>query len=285
MRSEVNSCIVNNDFAHPQPHGHHVSCLWCHSHEDSSKTSHCQSLDNVRSMDKYHHGWVCDYLPPMTTHFTRHHHGLDVDTVNVEDPYSKNMGKMNMGKMNMGKMNMGKMNMGKMNMGKNMGKNDSMGEMMDNSLSGQVKNFIANAPKPVQFLGGLAMGVLGSIPFQPTKVIAGVDAVQNDVQNLMSKFSISSGSAVASDVIMVANTIKDMAGLLQAAGAPEVAEKAAEVAAKADNPIGWVIGAGEIALNGVNVYQDFNAAVTAYKGGDMFELGKRIGDLISILAE
>jgi hypothetical protein len=178
-------------------------------------------------------------------------------------------------------MNMGKMNMGKMGM--NMGKGKDM-MPMDNSISGQVANFMMNAPKPVQFLGGLAMGVLGSIPFQPTKVIAGINGVQGDLQDLMNKFSVSSGGAVANDVVMVANTVKDMAGLLQACGAPEVAEKAAAVAAKADNPIGWIVGAGELALNGVNVYQDVTAAVEAYRSGNNFEMGKRIGDMISILA-
>jgi len=283
MHQEVDSCIAGNQFG-SSSHQSQIGCLWCHSHEDQNKPSHCQSLDNVRSSHRYHSGWVCDYQPPMHTHYRRHHHGLDVETVN-EDPYMKGMsGKMMSGKMMSGKMMSGKMMSGKMMMGKPKEMMNKT-EPMDNSLSGTVKNFIQNAPKPVQFLGGLAMGVLGAIPFQPTKVIAGIDAVENDVQNLMNKFSISSASAAANDVVLIANTIKDMAGLLQAAGAVEVAEKAAEVAAKAESPIGWIVGAGELALNGVNVYQDFNAAIKAYKEGDMFELGKRIGDVISILAE
>jgi len=253
--------------------------------------SHCATLDNVRTSQMYQSDWVCDYQMPVSYHGK--HHGLSVDTspLDVEDPYGsmKSGGKSGMmGKM-MGNMGKGKDMMGKGMMKDMMGKGkDMMGKgkdmMPDNSISGQVKNFMQNAPKSVQFLGGLAMGVLGAIPFQPTKVIAGIDAVQNDINNLMSKFSIASAGAVGNDVLLVANTIKDMAGLLQAAGAPEVAEKAAAVVAKADNPIGWVIGAGELALNGVNVYQDFTAAINAYKTGDNFEMGKRIGDLISILA-
>jgi len=208
----------------------------------------------------------------------------------TEDPYGGSSGKMMSGKMGgmMGGSGKNMMGSGKMNMGKDGATGMGKGKEMMNgnpTISDTVKDFVQNAPKPVQFLGGLAMGVLGSIPFSPTKIIAGVDSVTADVNNLMSKFSISSTSAVANDVTMVANTIKDMAGLLQAAGAPEIAEKAAAVAAKADNPIGWIIGAGELALNGVNVYQDFNAAITAYRNGDNFELGKRIGDIISILAE
>jgi len=281
LNSDVNSCIAGNDFDHPQLDAKHVSCLWCHSHEDTSKTSHCASLDTVRSKHRYHSGWVCDYHTPLTSHFKKHH-GLSVEPV-TEDPYgAKMMGGKSSGKMTGGKGSM--MGMGKMTKGKD-GSTGMAKEMGAPTISDTVKDFIANAPKPVQFLGGLAMGVLGAIPFSPTKVIAGVDAVQTDVNNLMSKFSISSTGAVANDVTMVANTIKDMAGLLQAAGAPEIAEKAAAVAAKADNPLGWVIGAGELALNGVNVYQDFNAAIKAYQGGDLFELGKRIGDIISILAE
>jgi len=196
-------------------------------------------------------------------------------------------GKMGGGMMMGGKMGGGKMMGGKMGMGTGSGKSSGKPKEMepvDNSISGQIKNFMNNAPKPVQFLGGLAMGVLGTIPFQPTKVIAGVDAVENDVQNLFNKFTLSSGSGLANDVVLVANTVKDMASLLQAAGATEVAEKAAEVAAKADNPIGWVIGAGELALNGVNVYQDFAGALDAYHKGNYFEVGKKVGDVISILA-
>jgi len=305
--SDVNSCIGGNDFFHPKPHGNHVACLWCHSHATVASASHCATLDNVRTSQMYQSDWVCDYQMPVSNHGK--HHGLSVDTspLDVEDPYgmksggkSGMMGKM-MGKMMGDMMGKGKdmMGKGKDMMGKGtgmmgkgtgmmgkgtgmMGKGKDM--MPDNSISGQVKNFMQNAPKSVQFLGGLAMGVLGAIPFQPTKVIAGIDAVQNDINNLMSKFSVASAGALGNDVVLVATTIKDMAGLLQAAGAPEVAEKAAAVVAKADNPIGWVIGAGELALNGVNVYQDFTAALNAYKTGDNFEMGKRIGDLISILA-
>jgi len=275
LNTDVNSCIAGNDFDHPQLDSKHISCLWCHSHDDTSKPSHCTSLDTIRGNHRYHAGWVCDYHTPLTSHYKKHH-GLSVEPV-TEDPYGA--------KMNMPKPKPSP-NTPKMNTPK--GKDASTGmhkEMGAPTVSDTVKDFVANAPKPVQFLGGLAMGVLGSIPFSPTKIIAGVDSVQTDINNLMSKFSISSTGAVANDVTMVANTIKDMAGLLQAAGAPQIAEKAAAVVAKADNPLGWVIGAGELALNGVNVYQDFNAAIKAYQSGDNFELGKRIGDIISILAE
>jgi len=217
-------------------------------------------------------------------HHHKKHHGLSVVT---EDPYGGSSGKMGGGMMGGGKMmgGSGKMMGGS---GKMMGGSGKPKEMMmppDNSVSGQIKNFLNNAPKPVQFLGGLAMGVLGTIPFQPTKVIAGVDAVENDVQNLFNKFSLSSGSGLANDVVMLANTVKDMTNLLKAAGAIEVAEKAAEVVAKADSPLGWIIGAGELALNGVNVYQDFSGALDAYNEDNYFECGKKVGDLISILAE
>jgi len=313
-QTSTQSCISANDFAHPQHNSEHIACLWCHSHDDETQAPHCASLDTVRYGHKYKTGWVCDYHTPLVSSDHHHHHkrphGLAVDTspVNVEDPYSGGGGKMMMGggkmmmgggkmmmgggKMMMGggKMMMGggKMMMGggKMMMGDgSTGGKEMMMEPMDNSISGQVKNFLDHAPQPVQFLGGLAMGVLGSIPFQPTKVIAGVDAVENDVQNLFNKFTLSSGSGLANDVVLVANTVKDMASLLKAAGAVEVAEKAAEVAAKADSPLGWVIGAGELALNGVNVYQDFSAALDAYHQGNYFEVGKKIGDIISILAE
>jgi hypothetical protein len=222
-------------------------------------------------------------------HHHKKHHGL---SVTVEDPYGGGGGKMGGGMMGGGGkmgggMGGGKMmgGSGKMGMGTGSGKPKEPMEPVDNSISGQVKNFMNNAPKPVQFLGGLAMGVLGTIPFQPTKVIAGVDAVETDVQNLFNKFSLSSGSGLANDVVMLANTVKDMTNLLKAAGAIEVAEKAAAVAAKADNPIGWVIGAGELALNGVNIYQDFSGALDAYHKGNYFEVGKKVGDIISILAE
>jgi len=220
---------------------------------------------------------------------------IDSAPIDVEDPYSG--GSMMMGKMMMGKM-MGKGMQGKMAMGTGnqhgkmmtggkmgMGTGTASGKPKDNSISGTVADFIMNAPKPVQFLGGLAMGVLGSIPFSPTKTIAGVDAVQNDLQNLFRKFSLKSGSAVANDVVLLANTIKDFTGLLKSSGAIEVAEKAAKVAAKAESPIGWIIGAGELALNGVNVYQDFQAAIEAFHTGNLFECGKKVGDIISILAD
>jgi len=308
-QADSQSCLSANDFAHPQRNSKHVACLWCHSHDDESQASHCASLDTVRSGHKYKTGWVCDYHTPLVSsdhhHHNKKHHGLSVvSPVNVEDPYGggggggggmmmmggKMGGKMMGGKMMGGKMmggggKMG-MGMGKMGMGTgSSGKPKETMEPVDNSISGQVKNFMKNAPKPVQFLGGLAMGVLGTIPFQPTKVIAGVDAVENDVQNLFNKFTLSSGSGLANDVVLLANTIKDMTNLLKAAGAIEVAEKAAAVAAKADNPIGWVIGAGELALNGVNIYQDFSAALDAYHQGNYFEVGKKVGDIISILAE
>jgi len=296
------SCIANNDFAHPQHNSKHVACLWCHSHDDDSQTSHCASLDTVRSGHKYKSGWVCDYHTPLVSsdhhHHHKHPHSLDVNSpITVEDPYggSSKMGGGKMGggsKMGGSKMGggakMGGSKMGgsgKMGAGTGSGKPKETTEPTDNSVSGQVKAFLSKAPKPVQFLGGLAMGVLGMIPFQPTKVIAGVDAVENDVQNLFSKFSLSSGSGLANDVVLLANTVKDMTNLLKAAGAIEVAEKAAEVAAKADSPIGWVIGAGELALNGVNVYQDFSGALEAYHQGNYFEVGKKVGDIISILAE
>jgi len=314
--TDVDSCVAVNDEFHPKRHSAHIKCLWCHSHDDSGADTHCQSLTAIRANPDTYQNWVCDHMYPSDTpkkHFQSAHsskrskkvkphstpagkrlraHPLDLP----EDPY----GSSSSGKNSMMKGSSKSPSSSKKDTSKN-GKDSTMKKSTDpNSMkkmtnpgimpnqytaySGTVQQFVKDAPKPVQFLGGLAMGVLGSIPFSPTKAIADVDSVANDIKSIVQNFSLKP-SGYLKDVVMIADTVKDAYSTLKDSGALEVAEDAAKVAAKADNPIGWLVGAGELALNGANIYYDIQTAISAAKSGDEFTLGKSIGSILALLAE
>jgi len=294
--TDVDSCVAVNDEVHPKRHSAHIHCMWCHSHDDSGMSSHCQSLTAIRGNPKTYRNWVCDHLYPSDTpraHFQND--AGDDEPLTRNDPYGKSSnGKNSSGKNSSGKNknSSGKdKNSSSSDKSKN-GGSDPKNQKMTNpgimpntytAYSGTVQEFVKQAPKPVQFLGGLAMGVLGMIPFQPTKIISDVDSVFNDIKSIAQNFS-PKPSGYIKDITMIADTIKDAYSLLKDSGAITVAEDAAKVAAKAESPIGWLIGAGELAWNGANIYYDVKTAIQAAKTGDEFTLGKSIGSILSILA-
>jgi enoyl-[acyl-carrier-protein] reductase (NADH) len=48
-------------------------------------------------------------------------------------------------------------------------------------------------------------------------------------------------------------------------------------------PIGWLVEAGEIAWNSVNIYQDISSAVTNFQNQQYFDCGYDIGAIVYIL--
>jgi len=316
--TDVETCVSFNDEFHPKRHSEHLKCLWCHSHHSGMDT-HCQSLEAIRANPETYRSWICDHVIPYDTpalhlqrahpdspskktkkdnpHSARHKRVTrlldttsgDVDPLAVEDPYSS---KSNSKSKNNSK---SKSNSNKNSSSSNKSSSSSDSKSSANSnpgimpnsytaYSGAVQQFVAQAPKPVQFLGGLAMGVLGTIPFSPTKAIADVDSVANDIKSLVQNFSLQP-SGYIKDITMIADTVKDSYSLFKDSGAEEVAEDATKVVAEADNPLGWLVGAGELALNGANVYYDVKTAIQAAKDGDEFTLGKSVGSILSLLAE
>jgi len=258
------ACLSVNDNAHPLPELANIQCVWCQRTDKDVKVSHCTTLDVVRENTKYHTDWVCDYSEPQYNRPVPRPRFTAITPVTIEDPYSGGGG--------------GKGKGGKGGMGKGTGMGNGGGP-----LENLINDLKKKAPKPLQFLGGLAVGVLGHLAgINPSKVVMGIDQVTGDLTNLFNGFKLTP-DGLKNTASNVANTIRDMSSVLNDAGLHDLANKASKVADIASKAEGWIVKAQQIAYKGVNIYHDLQQAAKDFKAGKYYEVGNDIGNIINAI--
>jgi methyl-accepting chemotaxis protein len=139
------------------------------------------------------------------------------------------------------------------------------------------------APKPLQLLGGLAVGALGHLAgINPGKVVMGIDTVAGDLQNLFNGFKLTP-DGLKDTVQNVANTVRDMSDVLNDAGLHDLANKANKVAEIANKAEGWIVKGETIAYKGINIYHDLQKAAKDFKAGNLYEVGQDIGTILNAI--
>jgi len=146
------------------------------------------------------------------------------------------------------------------------------------------ENPLGNAPPGLQFLAGLALGLLGETPSNVVMCAADVSDIVEDISDAFSQFHLSV-SGVLDCLKDLFNAIKDFSEALKNCGLEDVLEKITSFLEKYTTPvIGEIIGAVTITFNAINVYDDIDDAVHSSQSGNWFEVGKDVGDVISIVA-
>jgi len=261
------ACVASNDLLHPLPNLLHMRCVWCQS-SNGAGPSHCTAFEEVRMNPMYHTNWVCDFAD-MSPAPIMHVAPQPVGDSESGDPYDNGNFKPSMPT---------KPTKPTKPVNGMTGMNSNEGPFQK-----LIDNLKKKAPKPLQFLGGLAMGALGHLAgIDPSKIVMGVDNVTGDLQNLFKNFKLTP-NGLKDTVSNVANTIRDMSSVLNAAGLHDLANKASKVADVANKVEGWVVKANQLVYKGVNIYSDLKQALSDFKSGNLYGVGTDIGNIIGIL--
>jgi len=143
---------------------------------------------------------------------------------------------------------------------------------------------ISDLPPALQFLAGLALGLLGETPSAVVMCGADVADVIEDVEDAFKDFHLSV-SGIVSTLTDLFNAVKAFSEVLENCGLEDVLEKITAFISKYSTPvIGEILGAITITFNAIDVYDDIDDAVHSSESGDWFDVGKDIGDVIGIVA-
>jgi len=127
------------------------------------------------------------------------------------------------------------------------------------------------------------VGALGHLAgINPGKIVMGIDTVSGDLTNLFKQFKLTP-DGLKDTAANVANTIRDMSGVLNDAGLHDLANKANKVADIASKAEGWIVKGEQIAYKGVNIYHDLQKAAKDFKAGNYYEVGQDIGTILTAI--
>jgi len=150
--------------------------------------------------------------------------------------------------------------------------------------SGSDSNPISSLSAGLQFLAGLALGLLDQTPSSVVMCGANVAEVIEDITKAFDDFHLSA-SGIVSTLTDLFNAIKNFTEALKACGLEAVLEKITAFLAKYTTPIiGEILGAITITFNAIDVFDDIDDAVHSSESGDWFDVGKDIGNVIGIVA-
>jgi len=249
--TDADTCVATNNLRPINNTGTH--CLWCHSHGKGGRSkSHCAAHHHVKTIPSYHSSWVCDYRLPEVDHY--------VD---------------------------GKFNHTRVHPVRSHGR-----RLLDdgaNQITQFIENEVANWPPAAQIIAGVLYGSLGNLPTDLNTCLTDAEHLYDDLESTFSNWQwtwsldviLPELQEVFEDVEDVVNTFKACNSAL--GDAKSDINKVISLIEDTTGPIGWLVEAGEIAWNSVNIYQDISAAVQNFQSDNYFECGYNIGAIVYIL--
>jgi hypothetical protein len=231
-----------------------VHCLWCHSHGKGGKGhSHCASHRHIKHIKEYHHNnWVCDYRMPTVAH---HRHG--------KYPH----------------------------LNRTQGGRHGRRLLDDgsNQITQFIENEVVNWTPAEQVLAGIVYGALGNLPQDLNTCLQDAEHLWSELDNTYSNwewtFSLSvilpELESVYDEIGDVLTTVKDCSQALS--DAESDVKKVLSIIKGSTGFIGWLVEAGEIAFNSVNIYQDVSDAIDNWNARKYFDSGYNIGAIVYIL--
>jgi len=230
-----------------------IRCLWCHSHgKGGHGKSHCAPLAHIKSNTLYHSHWVCDYRMPRTLHYIG-----------------------------------GKFNHSLVRPVQNHGR-----RLLDdgaNQITQFLENEVANWPPAAQLIAGVVYGSLGNLPDDLNTCLTDAEQLYTDLEttydNWQWTFSLDvilpELQEVFQDVEDVCHTLSACSSVLS--DAKTDISKVLSIIKGTTGPFGWLVEAGEIAWNSVNIYQDVSYAIDNFQNQRYFDSGYDIGAVVYIL--
>jgi len=137
-------------------------------------------------------------------------------------------------------------------------------------------------------MAGVVYGSLGSLPADLNTCLTDAEGLYNELETTYENWEwtwnldviLPELGEVIQDVSDVCQTVSDCNKAL--GDAKSDISKVLSIV-KGTSPIGWLVEAGEIAWNSVNIYQDVSAAITDFQSGRYFDSGYDIGAIVYIL--
>jgi len=252
--TDADSCVETNNVRPINSSA--VHCLWCHSHHTGNKAkSHCAPHSHIRHNSLYHTNWVCDYRMPsdLAPHYmwgkhNRTHHPKPV----------RNHGR----------------------------------RLLDdgaNQITQFLENEVANWPPAAQIIAGVVYGSLGSLPADLNSCLTDAEQLYTDLENTFDNWQWTwSLDVILPELEECFNDVGDVVQTIKACNsalsdAKSDITKVLSIIKGTTGPIGWLVEAGEIAWNSVNIYQDISSAVTNFQNQQYFDCGYDIGAIVYIL--
>jgi len=250
--ADADTCVTSNNAIPINSSAIH--CLWCHSHGRAGKSrSHCAPLQHIKTNSLYHSNWVCDYRMPDVDHYI----GGKFNRTHIR--HMRNHGR----------------------------------RLLDDDGANQITQFIeneiANWPPAAQIIAGVVYGALGNLPNDLNTCLTDAEQLYTDLENTYNNWQwtfeldviLPELQEVFTDVEEVCDTLKACSGALN--DAKDDINKVLNLIAGATGPIGWLVEAGEIAWNSINIYQDVTAAISNFENQRYFDSGYNIGAIVYIL--
>jgi len=252
--TDADSCVQTNNI---RPiNSSNVHCLWCHSHHTGHKAkSHCAPRKHIRSNNLYHTNWVCDYRFPsdMAPHweFGKHNRTRHPSPV-------RNHGRRLM-------------------------------QAGSNQITQFIENEVANWPPAAQIIAGVVYGSLGNLPNDLNTCLTDAEQLYDDLESTFSNWQwtweldiiLPELEEAFTDIGDVVDTFKACNSALGDAKSDIM--KVLSIIKGTTGPIGWLVEAGEIAFNSVNIYQDISSAIGNFENGNYFDCGYDMGAIVYIL--
>jgi len=253
--TDAETCVATNNVRPINSSAIH--CLWCHSHHTGNKAkSHCAPHHHIKTNALYSQDWVCDYRMPnalLAPHyvwgkFNRTHH----------QPVR--------------------------NHGRRLLDMDGA-----NQITQFLENEVANWPPAAQIIAGVVYGSLGNLPNDLNSCLTDAEQVFTDLENTFDNWQWTWTLSIIlpelqeafTDVEDVINTIKACSSALS--DAKSDISKVVSIIEGTTGPFGWLIEAGEIAWNSINIYQDISSSITNFENQNYFDAGYDIGAIVYIL--
>jgi len=252
--TDTDSCVaVNNE----RPiNSSSVHCLWCHSHHKGHHAkSHCAAHTHIEQNNLYHHNWVCDYRMPsnLAPHWEYGKHNRTRHPSPV-----RNHGRRLL--------------------------NDGA-----NQITQFLENEVANWPPAAQIIAGVVYGALGNLPNDLNTCLTDAEQLFTDLENTFNNWEwtwqldviMPELDQAFTDVEEAVDTFKACSSALS--DAKSDVTKILSIIKGTTGPFGWLVEAGEIAWNSVNIYQDINSAINNFQNGNYFDCGYNMGAIVYIL--
>jgi hypothetical protein len=158
-----------------------------------------------------------------------------------------------------------------------------------NQVTQFIEDEVSGWPPAAQMIAGIVYGSLGKLPNDLNTCLTDAEQLYTDVSNTFNNWQWTMNVGVLvpeleelyNDVQDVLNTIKACNTVLT--DASNDVRAVIKVIEGTTGPIGWILEAGEIALNSVNIYQDINGAIDNFNNQNYFDSGYNIGAIIYIL--